>query len=64
MQSLKETLFESAVAAQVKYDLHRDLYGLHSSVVMADLVKYECLHDIIEHAGLISDYLAYFRAQK
>lgn len=64
MQSLQETLFESALAAQLKYNLHRDLYGLHSSTVMADLVKYECLHDIIERAGLISDYLAYFRAQK
>lgn len=64
MQSLTEVLFEEAFQAQEKYDLHRDLYGLHSSTVMADLVRYECLHDIIEHAGLISDYLAYFRAQK
>lgn len=61
MEPLKETLFEQAMTAQYKYELHRELYGLQSSTVLAALFRYETLHDVIEHAGLMPDYLAYYR---
>lgn len=64
MQNLKETLFEQAIAAQDKYDIQRELYGLQSSTTMAALFRYETLHDVIELAGLMPEYLNFYRKKK
>ncbi len=61
MKNLTETLFEQAMAAQDKYDIQRELYGLQSSSAMAALFRYETLHDVIELSGLMPEYLAYYR---
>lgn len=63
MQTLTEVLFEETFLAQQKYERSCSLYGKDDKLLKS-LFQYEALHDVIERAGLITEYTIFYRAKK
>lgn len=63
VQTLTEVLFEEAFLAQQKYEQSCSLYG-ENDKFLKSLFQYEVLHDVIERAGLITEYTMFYREKE